>query len=294
MKASCSLNHVPLISRKEYNSLSTTDDQLVPQADAKEGAVTALVTTRPGLDALSTRSERLSLTQIKNYAQIFMASGLFKDTKSIYQAMVKIQAGNELGFPPFAAMNMMDIIEGKVEVKPIGMRALIRRDGKYDYSIDKLTNDEAAVSFYRIMHNGERVFLGTSTFTQEDAKRALLADKGGVHSMYKKYPRNMLVNRATANGTRWFCPDITATVLYMEGELTGQDAEAAEDTDFEIAERPAHVLEAYDAAAMFMTPEQKEVYQTMYWDAQASDDNVVRYLSQFIPTTTNQEDADGE
>ena len=43
-------------------------------------------------------------SEIEKMGETFYKSGMFSDMKNAMQAMVKIQAGNELGLPPFASM----------------------------------------------------------------------------------------------------------------------------------------------------------------------------------------------
>ncbi len=52
-------------------------------------------------------------TEIMSIGKAFAESGMFPDIKSAAQAIVKIQAGAELGIAPFAAMSGIHIIKGK-------------------------------------------------------------------------------------------------------------------------------------------------------------------------------------
>lgn len=276
------------------NQIVRVHTEGLERANGQESA--AIGKPRPGLSAVSTVSIAMTPSKAEQYAKIFMASGLFKDVKSIYQAMVKIMAGAELGFPPFSSMSMVDIIEGQVGLKPVGMRSLILRGGKYDYSVDELTNDAASISFYRI--EGEnRVFLGKSVFTQDDAKRAMLADKGGQYSMYRKYPRNMLLNRATANGVRWYCPDIALPNMYLSSELS-PELDEAEDGEALVLEqgrtKDEEIKALLEELGPFMPPTVREEFEQRYWSNE-SDDDLIDGLMRFKSATFNQkgEEANG-
>lgn len=59
------------------------------------------------------KPEQLPLNEIMSIGKAFAESGMFADTKSAAQAIVKIQAGQEIGIPPFAAMTGIHIIQGK-------------------------------------------------------------------------------------------------------------------------------------------------------------------------------------
>ena len=56
---------------------------------------------------------KLSGSEIMSMGKAFAESGMFPDIKSAAQAVVKIQAGAEIGIPPFAAMSGIHIIQGK-------------------------------------------------------------------------------------------------------------------------------------------------------------------------------------
>ena len=51
-------------------------------------------------------TQQLPITEIMSIGKAFAESGMFLDTKSAAQAIVKIQAGQEIGIPPFAAMKI--------------------------------------------------------------------------------------------------------------------------------------------------------------------------------------------
>ena len=55
----------------------------------------------------------MSLAEVEQWAGVFHKSGMFKDVTNLAQAMVKIKAGEELGFSPFVSMGGIHIISGK-------------------------------------------------------------------------------------------------------------------------------------------------------------------------------------
>ena len=63
----------------------------------------------------------------------FAESGMFPDIKSAAQAIVKIQAGAELGIGPFQSMSGIHIISGKPTIGAGVMAAMVKGSGKYDY-----------------------------------------------------------------------------------------------------------------------------------------------------------------
>jgi hypothetical protein len=149
-----------------------------------------------------------SFAEIQSIARLFMESRLFPDIKSVAVAVVKIMAGRELGFGPFASMSGIHVVQGKAEPGANLIATLVKRSGKYDYRVKKITNDVCEIEFFEA---GE--VCGVSTFTIEDAKRA------GTQNV-TKFPRNMLFARAMSNGVKWFCPDVESGVaVYAAGEI---------------------------------------------------------------------------
>lgn len=135
-------------------------------------------------------------------------SGLFSDLKSAAQAVVKIQAGAEIGIPPFAALTGIHIIQGKPSIGAGLMAARVKGSGKYDYRV--IQNDEKACSidFYQGPDK-----IGNSTFTIEDARKAQTKN-------IDKHPKNMLFARAMSNGVKWFTPDVFAGPVYVPEEMS--------------------------------------------------------------------------
>jgi hypothetical protein len=155
-------------------------------------------------------SASLTYQEVKSFGKIFYESGLFAEVKSEAQAIVKIMAGREMGIQPFASMQGLDIIQGKVVEKPILIASKIKSSNKYDYRIIATNDNECTIEFYE---NKERV--GSHTFTLEDAKRMGLAGKDN----YKKYPREMLYNRCMSSGARMYCPDVFKFPVYDAQEI---------------------------------------------------------------------------
>lgn len=157
--------------------------------------------------------------ETKGLADAFAKSGMFTDIKSMAQAIVKVQAGKELGLSPVYAMQNINMIRGRLCTSANTLALLVKRSGKYDYKVLENTDTKCSIEFYQ---NGKPV--GISTFTIEDAKRAELVrpDSGWV-----KYPRAMLFSRAISQGARIYCPDA------IGGAYTEEEMRAVE-----VAEQP--------------------------------------------------------
>jgi len=170
-------------------------------------------------------SKALALRDTMELGDVFAKSGLFNDIKSASQAIVKIQAGAELGIPPFAAMSGISIIQGKPALGASLIAGLIKSSHKYDYRVTRHDATGCVIEFYE----GETK-LGESSFTADDAKRAGLLGK----DIWTKYPRNMLFSRAMSNGARWYTPDLFTGPIYTPEELDGPALEA----DYRVVEEP--------------------------------------------------------
>lgn len=149
----------------------------------------------------------ITTTEIMSIGKAFAESGMFPDIKTAAQAVVKIQAGAEIGLPPFASMSGIHIIQGKPTVGAGLIAATVKGSGKYDYRVIEQSEKICSIDFFQGKEK-----LGNSTFTIEDAKKA------GTKNI-DKFPKNMLFARAVSNGVKWFCPDIFSGPVYTPEEF---------------------------------------------------------------------------
>lgn len=195
------------------------------------------------------RAADVNLDDIQRMAKMMVVSGYFdaaKDvTQGIAQLAVKILAGRELGYGPFASAQGIHVIQGKPTLSANLMAAAVKNHPHYDYKVRKMSNDGVSIEFFE---DGQS--LGTSEFTAQDAQTAGLTGK----EMYKKFARNMLFARALSNGVRWYCPDVfNGSTVYVPEELgatvdmdTGEIIEAPaqsanpqiDEVDFGMASQP--------------------------------------------------------
>jgi hypothetical protein len=173
---------------------------------------------------MSNEIVKSSLTEIMSIGKAFAESGMFPDIKTAAQAVVKIQAGAEMGIPPFAAMSGIHIIQGKPTVGAGLMAANVKGSGKYDYRVIESTEKVCSIDFYQktvksIVTDGKVTgsipsleFIGNSTFTEADAKKA------GTKNL-DKFPKNMLFARAISNGVKWYTPDVFSGPVYVPEEM---------------------------------------------------------------------------
>lgn len=157
------------------------------------------------------KAEQLPINEIMNIGKAFAESGMFADIKSAAQAIVKIQAGQEIGIPPFAAMSGIHIIQGKPTIGAGLMASRVKGSGKYDYKVIQQDEKACSIDFYQGKDK-----IGNSTFTIEDAKKASTKN-------IDKFPKNMLFARAISNGVKWYCPDVFASAVYTPEEMETVD-----------------------------------------------------------------------
>lgn len=150
---------------------------------------------------------QLPLDQIMSIGKAFADSGMFADTKLAAQAIVKIQAGQEIGIPPFAAMTGIHIIQGKPTIGAGLIASRVKGSGKYDYKVIEASVNNCSIDFYQ---GKEKI--GNSSFSIEDAKKA------GTKNI-DKFPKNMLFARTISNGVKWFCPDVFSGPVYVPEEM---------------------------------------------------------------------------
>ncbi len=207
-------------------------------------SATSLARRGNGTLALSTKDAPQSLADTMKLGELLAQSGFFSDTRGAAQAVTKMLAGQELGFPPIASMTGVYIVKGRVTLSAQLMAAAIKRSGRYDYRVRDHSDEACTVDF---LEHGESV--GTSTFTIAEAQRAGLA--GG--ESWKKYPRNMLFARALSNGAKWHCPDVFGGPIYTPDELGADvDGETGEVLSAPRVEPAAAELESEAAPAVVL------------------------------------------
>jgi hypothetical protein len=177
--------------------------------------------------------QKSTTTEIMSIGKAFAESGMFPDTKSAAQAIVKIQAGQEIGIPPFAAMSGIHIIQGKPTIGAGIMASIVKGSGKYDYRVVESTEKVCSIDFYQ---GKEKI--GNSTFTIDDAKKALTKN-------LDKFPKNMLFARAMSNGVKWYTPDVFSGPVYVPEEMTATITEdvKAEVIEVESPEQALHMID---------------------------------------------------
>lgn len=150
---------------------------------------------------------QMNIQEMQTMAKLFAESGMFPNVGTMAKAFIKIQAGLELGIPPFAAMSGIHIIKEKATIGAGLMAGKIKASGKYDY---KIVKHDATICHLEFYEAGKKA--GESKFTIEQARKA------GTQNL-DKFPENMLFARAISNGMKWYCPDLYTMPVYTPEEM---------------------------------------------------------------------------
>jgi hypothetical protein len=173
--------------------------------------------------------EAWSLAQ-KVAATEFVPRGLRNKPEAVLAAML---TGHEIGVGPMQALAKIHVVDGRPAMAAELMRGVILAHG-HEVWIEESTNTRVTVGGRRKDSSRESRF----TWTLDDAKTAGLAGKDN----WRKYPRAMLLARATAELARAMFPDVLAGLSYTVEELS--DGEV-----FDAADLTAGPTEAGDGDA---------------------------------------------
>jgi hypothetical protein len=154
----------------------------------------------PGAAPLSLQVS--SVDDLARLAKVFAASGLFgrsgNQETQVAECAIRLMAGMEAGFSPFASATGIHIINGRPAFSANLLAQAVRRHPAYDY---RVMEKSSTVCRIRFLANGET--LGEEVFTIEMAERAQLLK----NPTWRAYPEAMLFSRALTAGMRTHCPD---------------------------------------------------------------------------------------
>jgi hypothetical protein len=156
--------------------------------------------TAPGTSTLSLQVQ--SVDDLVRLARVFAASGLFgragNQETQVAECAIRLMAGMEAAFSPFASATGIHIINGKPAFSANLLAQSVRRHPDYDYRVLEKTATACRIKF---LSRGE--VLGEELFTIEMAERAGLLK----NPTWRSYPEAMLFSRALTAGMRTHCPD---------------------------------------------------------------------------------------
>lgn len=169
--------------------------------------------------ALALRVENVD--DLQRLARLFAASGLFGQPRGnpdafMAECAIKVLAGMEAGFTPFASATGVTVINGKPGFSANLLAQAIKRHPVYDYRVMEKSATNCRIRF---LANGEE--LGIEAFSIEMAERAGLLKSSGP---WKQYPEAMLFARCLTAGMRTHCPDaLGGAAAYTAEELGGTE-----------------------------------------------------------------------
>jgi hypothetical protein len=128
-----------------------------------------------------------------------------------HEVTAAIMAGHEIGMSPMTALRCIDVIEGRPAVSAGALRGLAIAAG-CKIEILESTNTRCRM---RGIGPGQDSWTETQ-WTADDAARANLAGKKN----WTRYPRQMLVARATGDLVRLIAPNVAMGMPYSKEELS--------------------------------------------------------------------------
>lgn len=199
-----------------------------------------------------------TVEDLARVGDVFVKSGFFADTRDAAQAIVKVMAGQELGFAPIASMTGVYIVKGKVSLSANLIAAAVKRSGRYTFRVRQHDAQICEIEFFELDKSGNKESIGVSSFSMKEAREGQINMDWDKHSngwkekaTWKNFPRNMLYARAMSNGAKWYCPDVFGGPVYTPDELGATiDGETGEVIDIE----PANHTPAAPAPVQIAAP----------------------------------------
>lgn len=153
------------------------------------------------------------LTALKEQVAIYIASGLLPShIKKPEQAITIALKGRELGIPPLKALSKLYVVGGKVGMEAELMLDLIRE--RCPTAVIEIVRSDDKACVLRASRNGHKA--SEFAFTEADAQKAGLLQKGGVWNSYRPL---MLRARCVSSMARFLFPDIIGGASHTPEEL---------------------------------------------------------------------------
>lgn len=172
---------------------------------------------------------------------------------SVQDAALRIEAGDEIGLPPIAAIRSIYIVNGQPSIRPKSAWALIMGHPEFDpsgFREEELSTPEGEFFGWRITLKRRNGLVFTRQFTLDDAKQAGLLTKDN----WTNYPKHTCYWRALGAVEDVAFPDVLMG-LYRADELGASitpDGDIVEGSWSEAA--PAPAAPASVAPAVVATP----------------------------------------
>lgn len=190
-------------------------------------------------------------------AEAVAKSGYFTDTRSANQALVKILAGREMGFPVIASMTGVHIIEGKPVVGAHLLASMIATSDRHDYEVMELTREVCELKFFvRQKTKDGETRKGTPgwearpqtirlTLQEFVDSGAALGKDGRLKANWQRTPDDMLFARAISKGYRRNCPDLSSgCVAYTPDEMEPEPSPVPSPPESATVQAPGEITDA--------------------------------------------------
>lgn len=168
----------------------------------------AITEVTPRASEVAVHFDSIRLQEMGKMAEAFHRAGCFgSDVKNPYQALVKIQAGFEMGIPPMEAMNSLYIVNGHITIYGVAMSKRLRTKGwtiSYDDKPDSCTVT---------IKKGEEAYSYTANSGELTKSQA-----------FKFAPKEKLRWHALSRLIRFHVPEVLdAGVSYLKEEIEDLD-----------------------------------------------------------------------
>lgn len=157
------------------------------------------------VNVLDSQFDPKRMNQMVSFANEFYKAGCFgRDVQNPHQALVKIQAGYEMGLPPIEAMNSLYIVNGKITLWGTAQTKKLREHG-WKITYDESKNDQVTVTITK----GEEKYSYTATAEQ------LRKMKGNAFGFA---PKDKLRWHAISRLIRFYVPEVMSAGMYYSKE----------------------------------------------------------------------------
>lgn len=171
------------------------------------------------------------LSERMNYAKALAAASLLPSQYRGQPAnvLLAMEYGDALGLSAIAAIQGVNVIDGKPTASAQLIGALVRRAG---HRLRVETSPDGTSARATIIRADDPEFPFTCVWSMERAQAAGLAGKGA----WRTYPEAMLKARAITEVARDACPEVLSGVAYTPEELGAEETAAYPAATWEIQE----------------------------------------------------------
>lgn len=189
----------------------------------------------------------------EQFAKAAVASGLYKDTKSIAEAYIKMTLGASIGVDPATAMNSILLVNGKPSFTANLIAARIKQSGKYRMEVLVKDATQCSIQFYERIDDYNEAGKPIKVWVKPGPPEVFtmkMAETAGLtrNPVWKSFPQNMLFCRALTNGAKTYCADcMVGNPIYTPDELD-PDMKMVVDADGDVVPDAKYVVANHSEA----------------------------------------------